>query len=347
MRQDDHNPESETGTFNIEEILKISEASSKLRQQRRKDFTNKTPQPDLCLVAWVDILGFKDLLRNAKSPEEFKSVYDKVRKVHEEFAKESASDDPEFQEKENRTYGRRVISLSDGLVVVQSMDAEARKALDVYGFVQCFFDDLRMAQAQCAYEGIFLRGGIDCGYFWFDDDILLSPALVEAYLIEDKIAKNPAILMKTELVNEIAKIPNKPAGCDGRELVRECEWLKEEHKGKYLMLDYMDIIANEDHGWHSSADRDAWQDRSRPPKERDAIFNESRYRQAGVIIQSMKQKLLKAYTDAPEGKVKNKYRWLMRYFNASFRHDFPAFEGAAIEENDSVSLVYVPECVPS
>ena len=239
----------------------------------------------------MDILGFKDVLRNAKSPEEFKAVYDKVRRVHEEFAKESASDDPEFQEEENRTYGRRVISLSDGLVIVQSKDAEARQALDAYGFLQCFMDDLRMAQAQCAFQGIFLRGGIDVGYFWFDDDILLSPALVEAYLIEDKIAKNPAILLKTDLINEIAKMPNKPAGCDGRELIRECEWLEGENRGKYVMLDYMDIIVNEDHGWHSSEDREAWQDRSRSPKERDAIFNESRYQQAGAILRSMKKKL--------------------------------------------------------
>lgn len=343
MNQERHNPKSETGTLNIEAILKRSEEKSKLREQRRKEFAERKIEPELCLVAWVDILGFKEEIRNARAQEEFKAVYDKVRRVHEEFAKESASDDPDNQAEENRNYGRRVISLSDGLVVVQSKDTEVRQVLDTYGFVQGFMDDLRMAQAQCAYQGIFLRGGIDIGYFWFDDDILLSPALVEAYFIEDKIAKNPAILLKAELIDKIAKLKNKPAGCNGRELVRDCEWLEGEHKGKYVMLDYMNIIANGDHGWHSNEDLKAYQDRSRPAEERDTIFNESRNRKAGVILLSMKQKLLSAYAGAPNETVRNKYRWLMRYFNNSFPHDFPDYKGAAIDANDPASLTDVIE----
>jgi hypothetical protein len=343
MKKCNKHQSEKSSALDLETIFRGVEEKARLREQRRKEFAEKTPEPEMCLVAWVDILGFKEKIRNARTEDEFKAVYDKVRRVHEEFAKESASDDPEFQAKENKTYGRRVISLSDGLVVVQSMNAEARIALDPYGFIQVFMDDLRMAQAQCAYQGIFLRGGIDFGRFWFDDDILLSPALVEAYIIETDISKNPAILVKTDLVDQIAELKGKPANLNGRELVRECEWLEGENRGKYLMLDYMDIIANEDHGWHSEEDREAWQDRSRPPEERDAIFNESRHRIAGDILRSMKQKLIKAYADAPTECVKNKYRWLIRYFNESFRHDFPAFEGAAIDENDPVSLVDVPK----
>jgi hypothetical protein len=180
------------------------------------------------------------------------------------------------------------------------------------------------------------------GRFWFEDDILLSPALVEAYLIEDKIAVNPAILIPRKLVNRISRCRGKLKTHTGLEQYRECEWLDGENTGKYLMLDFMDLIANEDHGWYSEADRLAYQDRSKPGHERDRIFSESRHKQTGKVLRSFKAKLISAYQMAPNEKVRNKYRWLMRYFNASFPHDAPPLVGAAIDANDPVSLDDVP-----
>ena len=323
----------------FDDILEAVNQAAEVRAEKRREFAEKTPDPEMCLVAWIDILGFKEELRAATSPAEFKVVYDKVRMVHEEFSKESASDDPEFQRETNRTYGRRVISLSDGLVVVQSLKAEARSVFDDYGFIVGYLEDLRLAQARCAHKGVFLRGGIDFGSFWFEDDILLSPALVEAYAIETKVAKNPAILLPVKIAKQITKLDGRPAGATKLEFLRECEWLEEPERGKFQMLDYMEIIVNDDHGWHSEEDRLAYLDRSKPGPELDRIFNESRDRQTGRILRSLKTKLIDAYGKAPNEGVRNKYRWLMRYFNGSFPHDHVALAGAAIDASDGVSLV--------
>src|SRR5207247_7421355 len=54
---------------------------------------------------------------------------------------------------------------------------------------------MMLAQARCAVKGIFLRGGISRGTFFFEHDILLSPPLVTAYRLESKLAVYPVILI--------------------------------------------------------------------------------------------------------------------------------------------------------
>lgn len=324
----------------LEAVTANAKKKAAARDERRKAFAAKTPKPQTCIVAWIDMLGFKEELEGAKTKAAFKKVYDKVRKVHEEFGKVSACPDPEDQARMNEFYGRRVISLSDGLVVVQSLDAPVLKdgGIEPFAFVHAFIEDLTMAQAQCVFRGIFLRGGIAVGKFWFEDDILLSPALVKAYLIESKVALNPAIVIEREVVEEFAKLTGKWASDTGLEQYRDCEWLTGDHAAKYVMLDSMRIIMSGEHGWASEADRLAYNDKSKSGEERQQIMDESWGRQLGIVLRSFKDKLIAAYQAAPNEKVRNKYRWLMRYYNGYFDHTHPLLAGAAIEASDSVSL---------
>lgn len=55
-----------------------------------------------------------------------------------------------------------------------------------------------MAQAFCSLSGTFLRGGIATGLFAYQDDILVSQAMVEAYRIESEIMEVPLIGMTEE-----------------------------------------------------------------------------------------------------------------------------------------------------
>ena len=72
-------------------------------------------------------------------------------------------------------------------------------------------------------------------------------------------------------------------------------------------------------------------------------MDESWGRQLGNVLRSFKARLIAAYQEAPNEKVRNKYRWLMRYFNGYFDHTHPLLAGAAIEPADGVSLDDVPQ----
>src|SRR5205814_2126885 len=134
------------------------------------------PRPHL--VAFIDILGFGRELENAKTEEGLKKAYAKVRKVQEEFQFAGASEDPDHQLENNADYGRRVIAVSDSIVVAITPNCPMCPIMGGYDLLGYALFELIVAQARCACQGIFVRGGMSHGLFFFENDVLLSPAQV-------------------------------------------------------------------------------------------------------------------------------------------------------------------------
>lgn len=215
-----------------------------LRAQRMERFKGITPIPRRCIVAWIDILGFKEQIRNACTPEEFQAIYQRMLGVHAAFEKGSASVEPDQEERNNQT-GKWIIALSDGLVIAQDLEDDRPLADIISHFDQVygFLEQLRCAQAYCAHAGNFVRGGVAIGYFWYDDDILLSPGLVGAYELETHKACNPVIVLDRSIA-EVLEAGKVAAGYDQDEsmvddLFAECDWMSDTDKVKYLMLNFM------------------------------------------------------------------------------------------------------------
>jgi hypothetical protein len=169
----------------VDQLLKGVEKKQAKRAAKAAELAAK-PLPDLtpraCLVAFIDILGFGREIEAAKTKEDLEKAYKKVLLVQKEFQKVSAADDPEEQTEVNSTYGRRVIALSDAVVVVITPNCPSGEMMGNYDHLGMAVFELIEAQARCvAAHGIFVRGGLSHGPFFFEDDILLSPALAKAY----------------------------------------------------------------------------------------------------------------------------------------------------------------------
>jgi len=59
-------------------------------------------------------------------------------------------------------------------------------------------------QLQLALQGWFVRGGLTMGDFFMDDLSVFGPALVDAYFLESKFARDPRIIL-SESVRELVK----------------------------------------------------------------------------------------------------------------------------------------------
>lgn len=268
------------------------------RQERRSRFAGVVPTPRKCIVAWIDILGFREQIRNAQTPEEFQAIYRRMQKVHAEFEKGSASDEPD-QEERNRDLGKRIVALSDGLVIAQDLEEDRPTAEFISDFDQIlgFLEELRLAQACCAHAGNFVRGGVAIGLFWFGDDILLSPGLVAAYEIESSKSRNPVIVVERSIV-EALEAGKLDAGyfedttvLDG--LWNACDWMSPEDRAKYVMLDYMPVF-------HQEADP--------VPFLKRFIERASKARESAIE------------------KAKPKYDWLIAHARAFVASNFPESE---------------------
>lgn len=321
----------------IQRIQREAAENSEKRHQQREELLNKPIKAEERLVAWIDILGFKHEMEQVKTDADLQKAYRKMLYVHEQFNKETASDDPLNQANINKTYGRRILALSDGIVVAaeNSKAVPARDSMTQYDLLMSLVPDLIEAQAGCSLRGIFLRGGISEGQFYFENDILLSAGLVRAYTIESTIACYPVVLIERKLVDDLRTLDgytDYALGCDPSEkYFLPFERPDKRDEGKYYYLDYIGYIADPgNHGFFSEEDRVAAFDKGRDPKVRDRIHGESLAKSALRCLQRHKDKVSEAYTAITDEKVKKKYEWLIDYHNRTIKESGSFYDSALI-----------------
>ena len=300
----DNNPPSSLPEGSTEDILaRVKGFASQRaagRAERRERFAQVKPKPQLSVVAWVDLLGFREQICKADTPEKFQAAYRRMRDVHQEFDKETASVESD-QGELNKSLGKCIVALSDGLVIALNLenDSPASEVSSHYEQVGSFLEALRLAQARCASVGNLVRGGVALGYFWFQDDILLSPALVSAYEMESKkhLAKNPVIILSRELADKLRAMKTSEGYSDDfdpmDDLFRDCEWMDEPARSEHVMLNFMPIFLDDD--------------------------------DPTPFLRSYHQRLINARAAAPDP-AKAKYDWLIKYAREFVSSELPALE---------------------
>jgi hypothetical protein len=288
------------------------------------------PPPDLRpkphLVAFVDILGFGRELESAKTEEDLKRIYAKVRKVQEEFQFAEACDEPKEQSENNADYGRRVIALSDSIVVAITPKCAMQPLMGGYDLLGFALFELIVAQARCALHGVFVRGGLSHGPFFFENDVLISPAQARAYDLETNYAEYPLIVVPESTRLAVLKVP-KMGSCAPEADPTPRYFIKygrRQWKGEQLYyLDYMGVMLEEDHRGWSPEDRKEYLAARKSGDDHLAqeLLNRRAKKDAAYFLHWHRRRLEEAYAATSSEKVRKKYRWLMKYHNRSFRND--------------------------
>ncbi|MDU0459621.1 MAG: hypothetical protein RW306_12920 [Geobacteraceae bacterium] len=234
------------------------------------------------LVAFIDILGFSQRVKNISTTKDLKDLYNDVDHVQREF--EVVVKDK--SEKEYRKMaGKDVLAFSDCLVI--SLGAET-KWTDSEGSFETFlveFEQIGLAQMHCIQKGIFIRGGIDIGWWYHDSHKVISSALATSYELEGK-ADVPVIALCKKIHDYLNGHPNKEAykhDFDPLELLRKYH----DKNMEFWFIDYLSICLRA---------QDFYEDRE-------------------FVFEVHKKQIEKAYSKANTAKIKKKYRWLSKYHN--------------------------------
>ncbi len=125
-------------------------------------------------IAFIDILGFKQLVKNEKA-QTIASILDDLHK----YAKIDA-------ERSNYDYisSLEIAYFSDSIVLSCNNSTD-------YGFIQ----SLMNLQIELMRKGIYIRGCITKGELYHKDNYIFGPAIIEAYEEEAKLAKYPRIIL--------------------------------------------------------------------------------------------------------------------------------------------------------
>ncbi|HEV3219034.1 MAG TPA: hypothetical protein VGZ48_04640 [Candidatus Acidoferrales bacterium] len=237
---------------------------------------------EMGLVTYVDILGFRELIRTKTAGEisrTIRVVKEAVQPHQSKFG---------FKKKLSGVPDVDYVNFSDLSIV--STPVRRPKALPLGSLV---YQLIRLVHAQAiliADEGILIRGGITVGKLVKSWGQLFGPAIVRAYEIESKIAKSPRIVVGKEVFEELAI--NSGLWVHDRETEQESvrDLLRQDEDGE-LFIDYLRIIRNE---------------LDDPGSDYEIFLNRHR--------EIIKRGLVR-YARRP--KIRKKYEWMERYHRAT------------------------------
>ena len=131
-------------------------------------------------VAFLDVLGFKSLLKNA-SCEELYSIFEVI---HKKTCGRRNQNGVEIQAYNHIHH----TILSDSVIVYIRSDID-----DAFAALIDICNKLQYSLANRA-KPILLRGGIAIGTLFYENDIVYGEGLSSAYLLENNLAKYPRII---------------------------------------------------------------------------------------------------------------------------------------------------------
>lgn len=201
----------------------------------------KSIQYPNCIVAYLDILGFKNLVLDESKCETIGAV------LHLPYV---------FSGEDVATFFKlssiQLSSISDSIVI--SIPAKKKNAMNkIVRMASVFSVSLLWGY------GLLLRGAISVGPLYHDEQVVYGPALVKAYLLEQNAAIYPRILMEpTELEAAIQSCSD-----NSRRENREAFRLDQDERL------YLDIFRHF-HDAEKLAQCRAWVDRAQPQEQRVA-----------------------------------------------------------------------------
>ncbi len=196
----------------LQELLaEIRQEMSKPRRKKRKP-RKRTYEYRPCLISYLDILGMKDLLREAG--EDANTVAEVLERFRDFYTP---------MKDQKILWQSTFVNFSDlGLRVVPVLtDANIKHRLG--GFFHEVMD-LGFIQVNLVNRGILVRGSLTLGLICHAGGLVFGSGLVEVHELESKVAKYPRIIVSNTALEALKEAPVLRA--EGNSFKEEMSYLK-------------------------------------------------------------------------------------------------------------------------
>lgn len=155
------------------------------------------------IIAFIDILGFKDLIKQ-------QNIKEKIIGLLYNFKKE----DREYGLREIPINGEvirqpipEISSYSDNIIISSILSSNTRHSIIVHLAIMCRY--IAKFQISALENGILIRGAVSIGQMYYDskESIILGEPLVEAIISEQNLAKYPRVIL-TDTLDKYCKEKN-------------------------------------------------------------------------------------------------------------------------------------------
>ena len=197
---------------------------------------NGTPKLRRSVVGFIDILGYMDLVKSAKSREDSQDILDRVHlalKRSREHVDPNQSEDALLRLRDKDFSAFR--AFTDNIVIGHPIHDDGEIEL---GSV---FNELSYFQMLMTMEGFFVRGAIAIGDLYMDDIAVFGEGLIEAYEAETTLARDPRIVLapsaQTAVNRHLEYYSRGSHAPQNRDLLRDSD-------GQYF-VNYLDTLIPE------------------------------------------------------------------------------------------------------
>jgi hypothetical protein len=274
----------------------------------------------LSMVGFFDILGFSNQVESVQSKEELLKIAGTVESIRKHF--EFRAKDKHIRELHN-ILGKQVLAFSDCVITAVSVQTEFVSEEGIFDTFGAQIVDMAYSQVECIWDGYFLRGGVDIGYWYYEKGLLVSPALVAAYKEERDRAIYPVISISQRLYKLLRDEPGRKFySKDADPFTDEFSSFRHPNGGIVHFINYLRIAAKSVDWQYDRATYEAYMAAPRGSDERDKIMGEGYYRNLVGFFQRHKALVVSAHKAADE-KVKVKYQFLADYHNKELRRFLP------------------------
>lgn len=261
------------------------------------------------ITAFIDILGFGNKVLAAESIDDIKKIHKGVKLIQDAFDFKTDDDlTREVQEMHKTT----VLAFSDCVIVNIPLESDATKYEGTFDPIMSEITSFAYGQGICCLNSLFIRGGLDLGWWYQKEATLISQSMVNAYKSEGAVSF-PVIALTDRVYDYFSTHSHRKYYSDDFDPIpRVFRELKINEK-KHIYIDYMTICL-EGVGWHrSKAQLDEY--RLASPEDKDRIMNEGYRQNIDEWLKTHSENIKHAHAEANENGVKSKYEWLANYHN--------------------------------
>ncbi len=140
-------------------------------------------------VAFLDVLGFKEMVNNKNK---------KILNIYFEVINEVINDLKNKLSKRNLGY----IVISDSIILTIPKSGNNNEDIKI---LRQLCVAISKIQKELAINNIWIRGAVTSGDTFFDQENnqIVGPAYINAYLLEEKLAKYPRVILDSNIINEL------------------------------------------------------------------------------------------------------------------------------------------------
>lgn len=152
-------------------------------------------------VCFIDVLGFSnDILRNWKSPTS--NPLEKILTIKKDMPGFSEVEEDDDRES-HRTYVCRINTTSDNVTICFGYNDNIIMGDLVLG-LEAILANISYIWSTFIRNGYTIRGAIDFGDIYWDENELIGPALIDAYRLESEVARISRVIVSSNL-NKVLK----------------------------------------------------------------------------------------------------------------------------------------------